>query len=596
MNPEHEGVGPSPDERRAADQAAPAGDREPPAAAPDAQERPAPEDPTAPLPAVPPADPGPGSTAPEPPGAAASGIAPADSGPGTAPTQAPDAASGSAPHPGPESAPGTAAAAPGTLGPAADSGVTAPAAPTKPPAAPTSPPAFPASPGHVATPAPTAQHGSGGWGPPPASPPPGSPTGHHGPQEPHGPGDGRPGHGGSGGGYGPGGPGPAQPWGAPLPPPAPRKRRGPLVAALVVAALLAGGVGGGVGYWAADRADSTSETVGSSSSDGQRTLNRAPDSVAGIAEEALPSVVTIQVNGGSENRGGGTGTGFVFDKQGHILTNNHVVASAARGADLNVVFSDGKQYDAQVVGRAEGYDIAVIKLSDPDGATLTPLPLGDSDKVAVGDSTIAIGAPFGLSGTVTTGIVSALNRPVASSDAQGSAPSYMSALQTDASINPGNSGGPLLNADGEVIGVNSAIQSSGGGPMEGPAGSIGLGFAIPIDQAKRVATTLIETGEPVYPIIGATVEMRQSGNGALISERGEGDAPAVTPGGPADRAGLRPGDVITKFDGTPIDSGPTLISEIWTHTPDETVTLTYERDGKETQVELTLGERVGDGD
>ncbi|GAA4657490.1 hypothetical protein GCM10023347_05330 [Streptomyces chumphonensis] len=572
MNTEHEGVDRSAEESRAGRPSAD-GDHVPPTASPDAPQRPAPDDATAPLPAT-------------------------EATPAATPGAAPEAADAAGPPaPGPDSA-------------------AAPAPPAAPPAAPGSTAPAETWQRH---PAPSAQQPTGGWGPPPASPtpPPGTPgassgdtpppvppSGHaHGPNDPGpgGPGPGGPGYGGpgyGGPGYGgPGGHGPAQPWGAPLPPPpAPRKRRGPLIAAALVGALLIGGVGGGVGYWAAERTThSSSETVESPARDGRQALNRPPDSVAGIADEALPSVVTIQVNGGSDSQGGGTGTGFVFDKQGHILTNNHVVASAADGAELNVVFSDGKQYDAEVVGRAEGYDIAVIKLTDPEGVTLTPLPLGDSDAVAVGDSTIAIGAPFGLSGTVTTGIVSALNRPVASSDAQGSSASYMSALQTDASINPGNSGGPLLNADGEVIGVNSAIQSTGGGPMEGPAGSIGLGFAIPVDQAKRVAQTLIETGRPVYPIIGATVDMRQGNDGAVISERGEGDSEALTPGGPADEAGLRPGDVITKFDGAPIDSGPTLISEIWTHTPGEKVTLTYERDGKQNQIELTLGERVGDG-
>jgi putative serine protease PepD len=217
--------------------------------------------------------------------------------------------------------------------------------------------------------------------------------------------------------------------------------------------------------------------------------------------------------------------------------------------------------------------------------------------VAVGDSTIAIGAPFGLSNTVTTGIISAKNRPVASGDGSGAGRnSYMSALQTDASINPGNSGGPLLDARGAVIGINSAIQSAGSGGLgQSQAGSIGLGFAIPINQAKGVADQLIRTGEPVYPVIGATVNMAEGGTeGARIAPEGEGGTPAVVPGGPAAKAGLKPGDVIVKFGDRTIDSGPTLISEIWTHKPGDRVTLTYERGGKSATAEVTLGERKGD--
>ncbi|GGP69978.1 S1C family serine protease [Streptomyces abikoensis] len=387
----------------------------------------------------------------------------------------------------------------------------------------------------------------------------------------------------------------AAPWGAPTPPPR-RGRSGGLVAAVLAAALVAGGVGGGIGFWAAKGSDDSSTTV--SASGDPKIESRTPGSVADIASKALPSVVTIEAQ--SSNGEGGTGTGFVYDTQGHILTNNHVVASAADSGKLSVTFSDGKNYDAEVLGRAQGYDVAVIKLKNPSGAKLTPLPLGDSDKAAVGDATVAIGAPFGLSGTVTTGIVSAKKRPVASSDGgSGGQASYMSALQTDASINPGNSGGPLLNAQGAVIGINSAIQSAGNGGGgfgggQGQSGSIGLGFAIPINQAKNVAQQLMKDHTPIYPVISATVNMKDNVNGARIASGGDGSSPSVTPGGPADKAGLKPGDVITKLDDTTIDSGPTLISEIWTHKPGDKVTVTYVRDGKQATTEITLGERRGD--
>ncbi|KUL66912.1 protease, partial [Streptomyces albidoflavus] len=393
-----------------------------------------------------------------------------------------------------------------------------------------------------------------------------------------------------GGSYATPGGGPA--WGASYQQPAPAKgRRGGLVAAVLAAALIAGGVGGGIGYWAARDGDGNSGSTTVSASDTPTSVKREAGSVAGVAAKALPSVVTIDAQGGDGE--GGTGTGFVYDKQGHILTNNHVVASAADGGKLSATFSNGKKYVAEVVGRAEGYDVAVLKLRNSDGPA--PLPLGNSDKVAVGDSTIAIGAPFGLSNTVTTGIISAKNRPVASSDGGNSKSSYMSALQTDASINPGNSGGPLLDSGGAVIGINSAIQSAGNGMGgSGQAGSVGLGFAIPINQAKNVAEQLIKTGKPVYPVIGASVSLEDNRMGATISDEGPGGSAAVSPNGPAAKAGLKSGDVITKLDDTIIDSGPTLIGEIWTHKPGDTVKITYERGGKTETVDVTLGDRVGD--
>ncbi|MFF5701606.1 S1C family serine protease [Streptomyces sp. NPDC012794] len=444
--------------------------------------------------------------------------------------------------------------------------------PPTPAAPPSAPPAY--GYGHPQAQAPAAQtaYGAEAWPPPPPAVPAYGATG---------------GHGGHGGGA----------WGAPLTtdgtPPPKRKGKGGLVAAVLAAALLAGGVGGGVGYWAAERNDSggfgsTTITAGNTPKD----LKRDAGSVAGLAANALPSVVTIEASAGDGE--GGTGTGFVYDQQGHILTNNHVVASAANGGKLSATFSDGKKYEAEVMGRAEGYDVAVLKLKNPP-AGLKPLPLGDSDKVAVGDPTIAIGAPFGLSNTVTTGIVSAKNRPVASGDGSGGKSSYMSALQTDASINPGNSGGPLLDGRGAVIGINSAIQSAGnGGFGGGQAGSIGLGFAIPINQAKNVAESLIKTGKPVYPVISVSVDLQSKVDGAKISEQGAPPNELVDPNGPAGKAGLKPGDIITEFGGRPVDSGRTLISLIWTYKPGDTVKLTYLRAGKPTTVDITLGSRVGD--
>ncbi|MFD3720975.1 S1C family serine protease [Streptomyces sp. NPDC058674] len=438
------------------------------------------------------------------------------------------------------------------------------------------PPGYPQAPaaGYAQAPADgtaPAAHAAEGWPPPPPTVPAYGVAG---------------GHGGHGGGA----------WGVPPTgdgtPPSKPKGRGGLVAGVLVAALLAGGIGGGVGYWAAERSDNGSGSTTISAGNTPRDLKRDAGSIAGLASGALPSVVTIEASTGDGE--GGTGTGFVYDQQGHILTNNHVVASAANGGKLSATFSDGKKYEAEVVGRAQGYDVAVLKLKNPPPG-LKPLPLGDSEKVAVGDATIAIGAPFGLSNTVTTGIVSAKNRPVASGDGSGGKNSYMSALQTDASINPGNSGGPLLDGRGAVIGINSAIQSAGnGGFGGGQAGSIGLGFAIPINQAKNVAQSLIKTGKPVYPVISVSVDLQAKAAGAKISEQGAAADELVDPNGPAGKAGLKPGDLITEFGGKPVDSGPTLISMIWTYQPGDTVKLTYLRGGKPNTVDITLGSRVGD--
>ncbi|MER7489346.1 trypsin-like peptidase domain-containing protein [Streptomyces sp. NPDC126497] len=492
-------------------------------------------------------------------------------------------------------------------------GTAVPPAPSAPPPAPVDAPAASAhqghpapeaapDPGRAAPPPAPAQHAGQGYGSAPHGPAGESgwgPHGAHGGQDPAAspvapdaswpppPPPSAPAYGGGGAGYGSGG------WGSSYQQPTPKSGggRGRMLAAVLVAALVAGGAGGGLGYTLAKENDSNGSTTVSASTSGG-DVKRDPGTVAAVAAKALPSTVTIEAESGSGE--GGTGTGFVFDTQGHIVTNNHVVADAVDSGKVTATFPDGKKYDAEVVGHAQGYDVAVIKLDDAP-SDLKPLPLGNSDEVAVGDSTIAIGAPFGLSNTVTTGIISAKNRPVASSDGAGSQASYMSALQTDASINPGNSGGPLLDAQGNVIGINSAIQStSNGGFGTGQAGSIGLGFAIPVNQAKYVAQELIRTGKPVYAKIGASVSLEDAAGGAKITEQGAGGSEPVDPGGPADKAGLKPGDVITKLDDRVIDSGPTLIGEIWTHKPGDEVTITYERGGKERTAELTLGSRTGD--
>ncbi|NEB90794.1 trypsin-like peptidase domain-containing protein [Streptomyces bauhiniae] len=348
--------------------------------------------------------------------------------------------------------------------------------------------------------------------------------------------------------------------------------------------LLAGGIGGFLGAWV-QREGATTVTLPRA---GAVPEGRERDSVAGIAARALPGVVTLHVRGGDE---GGTGTGFVLDGRGHILTNNHVVAPASGGGDITVTFSGGETARAEVVGRDSGYDLAVVRVKGVRG--LTPLTLGDSDAVRVGDPVVAIGAPFDLADTVTSGIVSAKDRPITAGGEKGDGTdvSYVDALQTDAPINPGNSGGPLLDAHARVIGVNSAIRSADrdADSTESRSGSIGLGFAIPANQARRVAEELINTGHATHPVIGVTLDMDYTGDGARIDTEGGAAGPAVQKGGPGDRAGLKPGDLISGVDGHPVHSGEELIVRIRAHRPGDRLRLTVGRPGAEHTVTLRLG-------
>ncbi|MEU0936598.1 trypsin-like peptidase domain-containing protein [Embleya sp. NPDC005971] len=349
-------------------------------------------------------------------------------------------------------------------------------------------------------------------------------------------------------------------------------------------ALVAGLIGGGIGAWIADRHD-TKVRLGAAPPTGPA---RGKDTIAGLAGSTLPGVVYIHTKTG---RGEATGTGFVLDTAGDILTNNHVVDAASSGGTITVTFNDGQQTQATLVGRDTGYDLAVIRVSGVQG--LHPLPLGNSDGVQVGDPVIAIGAPFNLEGTVTSGIISAKDRAV-SAGGSGSDVSYISALQTDAPINPGNSGGPLIDAAGSVIGINSAIRSAGGGGQGNPfgtqqeAGSIGLGFAIPINQARRVAQQLIDTGKASHPVIGVSLDVAYQGDGARIASSDVKGTPPIRAGGPAERAGLKPGDVIKAIDGRKVHDANELIVAIRSKAPGAVVKLTIERDGGERTVDMTL--------
>ncbi|WP_324797108.1 trypsin-like peptidase domain-containing protein [Streptomyces cyaneofuscatus] len=392
------------------------------------------------------------------------------------------------------------------------------------------------------------------------------------------------------------------PWGAPGQPltqvgppagtePGSRKnRRGGAFAGMLLLALVASGIGGGVGAYVERTGGLTTVELPQASHDNG---DRAPESVAGIAASALPSVVTLHVSGTAES---GTGTGFVLDARGHILTNNHVVAPAGTSGDITVTFSSGETAAAELVGKDSGYDLAVVRVKGVSG--LKPLPLGNSDNVRVGDPVVAIGAPFDLSNTVTSGIISAKQRPITAGGEKGDGSdiSYVDALQTDAPINPGNSGGPLVDTQAHVIGINSAIRAADSGKgteRGGQSGSIGLGFAIPINQGKRVAEELINTGKATHPVIGVTLDMKFTGDGAKVGEKGPENGPAVTKGGPAAKAGIRSGDVITEVQGQRVHSGEELIVKIRAHRPGDRLELRLTRGGEERSVTLTLGSASG---
>ncbi|MER7592731.1 S1C family serine protease [Streptomyces hydrogenans] len=427
-------------------------------------------------------------------------------------------------------------------------------------------------------PAPPVQHPAAPVPPPQAAvPPQGAVPPPQGPVPPH-----------AWGQYDPWGAGP----GAVPPPPRKKSRRGLALVGALAFALLTGVIGGGVGaYVERNGGIGTVELPQAEAG----SADRAPDSVAGIAAGALPGVVTLHVSGGGS---AGTGTGFVLDNRGHILTNNHVVDAAATSGDITVTFSSGETASAKLIGKDTGYDLAVVQVTGVRG--LKPLPLGNSDDVRVGDPVVAIGAPFDLSNTVTSGIISAKERPITAGGEKGDGSdiSYVDALQTDAPINPGNSGGPLLDGKGRVIGINSAIRAAGGsgegdGGSGGQAGSIGLGFAIPVNQGKRVAEELINTGKATHPVIGVSLDMQFNGDGARVGDKGKDGTPSVTPDGPAAKAGLRPGDVITKVDGQRVHNGEELIVKIRAHRPGDALALTLTRDGRELTRTVTLGSAQG---
>ncbi len=361
---------------------------------------------------------------------------------------------------------------------------------------------------------------------------------------------------------------------------------GGVVAAILVAALLVGGLGGlagAAGFTVVDDlvggGDSSSSSTGVTESQVTSNDTGAPapkGSVQQVADSVLPSVVKINVRG---VQGEGSGSGIILSSDGVILTNNHVVEVAGQGGSMSVNFNDGTARPATVIGTDPVTDLAVIKAKNISG--LQPAKINTSGSVDVGQEVVAVGSPFGLQATVTSGIVSAMNRPVSVSGSQGTSTTYP-AIQTDAAINPGNSGGPLVNMNGQVIGINSSIRTASSGAQ---GGSIGLGFAIPIDKVWPVVQQLRHGVTPTHARLGVSVTDAASKNGLLTGAGIE----SVNAGSAAQKAGLKRGDVITKVDNQLIDSSESLVATIRGYRPGDAVTLTVVSNGNHTHtVKVTL--------
>ena len=345
---------------------------------------------------------------------------------------------------------------------------------------------------------------------------------------------------------------------------------------LLVCALLVGGVGGFIGWLAGQGANSLTD-AGTNIAQVDPAIERAPNSVAGIVARVSPAVVSLEVQAGTSND---VGSGVVIDQKGYILTNNHVIALAAQGSggQITAMFSSGARVSASIVGRDPVTDLAVIKVNSTG---LTVLQAGTSSALRPGDAVIAIGSPLGLAGTVTSGIVSALHRPMVMPSTDGGPAAVYDAIQTDAAINPGNSGGALVDESGALVGINSAIQTFGSS-SSGEGGSIGLGFAIPIDQATRIAQQLIRTGQVKHATFGANTR-------SVSANTSEGaDVENVTTGGAAAAAGIQSGDVITSFDGRQIGGSEELQAVVIDHQPGQTVTVKFARQGQQHSVQVTL--------
>jgi len=369
-------------------------------------------------------------------------------------------------------------------------------------------------------------------------------------------------------------------------PTAPRRRRGGLAAAALAIVVVGGAAGlGGAAAW--DGLQGEDATVfGSPERQTSQVVDTgdqpaADGSVESVASQVLPSVVRIAVDG---PEGEGSGSGIILSSDGQILTNAHVVEGAGEGAELTVSFNDGSHVPATVVGTDTLTDTAVIQAEDVDD--LTPATIGTSGNVDVGQDVVAIGSPFGLDATVTTGIVSALDRPVnVGSDSEGNATVYP-AVQTDAAINPGNSGGPLVDMEGSVVGINSSIRT-GGSSVSSTGGSIGLGFAIPIDEVMPIVDQIVAGETPTHALIGVSVRDAPSDDGGAVVPDGAAVG-EVTQGSAAAEAGLEAGDVIRKVDDKLITSSDELVATVRSYRPGDEVEVSYRRDGAEQTTTITL--------
>jgi putative serine protease PepD len=369
----------------------------------------------------------------------------------------------------------------------------------------------------------------------------------------------------------------------PQAPQAPQKRTGRkgLAASVVVASLLVGGAAGVVG--AAAWTSTQNNPVASSPIVTQSGSSAVPaaadsDSIVKVAHNVLPSVVKINVSGSSES---GSGSGIILSADGKILTNNHVASLAGKSGQITIDFNDGSHAPAKVLGTDPLTDTAVVQAEGVSG--LTPATIGHSSSLQVGQSVVAIGSPFGLNATVTSGIVSALNRPVDVGQVSAGNVTVYPAIQTDAAINPGNSGGPLVNLAGEVVGIDSAIQTATDTTGQGEPGSIGLGFAIPIDSVLPIVQEMIKGETPTHARLGISVDNATSGqqvDGAKVAKVDAGSAGAT--------AGLEAGDVITKVDDHLITSSDSLIAIVRSYRPGDSVTVTYTRGGSTHTVTATL--------